>query len=331
MEQVTSPPAPAQMKSPPPGSNGGSSRSTHFAFQHKIFTVDRSYFSLTHDTHEPVFHVPLGDLNAALTLATLRIEFGIEPDSADGKLLAMIEQSLRYVQEIRPYDSIPCELLDGSASWSVEERHRQIAHSRLAVQLSAWVNKEEIIITDPSQLEQLADDPATKARVQKGISDIAEKIGIGHERRQEVVDKIDLFARELSYIEALRELQGEVRMIFGNLTKLSKVYAKEKTVSEEIVRVLQLLRVPITDLDATFAMVDAQTADIMSILMNYESQVNYVRELRDDLHFRLRSWHGLSVKWKTQDLIRSTESEALVKETYRFAAHNFPQQQSWRR
>ncbi|MDB5408584.1 MAG: hypothetical protein JWL84_3496 [Rhodospirillales bacterium] len=331
MEQATSRPLLTPKKTLPPGSTGGSGASTHFAFQHKIFSVDRAYFSLTHDSREPVFHVPLGDLNAALTLPTLRFEFSIAPDSGDGKLLDLIEKSLRYVKEIRPQDSIPCELLDGSASWCVEARHRQIAQSRLAVQLSAWVNKEEVVITDVSQLEQLADDPATKTRVQKAIAEIAERIGIGYDRRQEVVDKIDLFARELAYIEALRELQGGVRMIFGNLTKLAKVYVKEKSVTEDIVRVLQLLRAPIADLDATFALVDAQTADIMSILKNYDSQANYVREVRDDLHFRLRDWHGLSDKWAVQELIRSSESEALIKETYRFAAHNFPQQQSWRR
>jgi hypothetical protein len=319
-----------QAKGPPPGSMG-SARSTHFAFQHKIFTVEGSYFSLTHDTREPVYHVPLGDLNAALTLPTLRSEFGIAGASGDGKLLDLIEKSLRYVKEIRPNDSIPCELLDGTASWSVEERHRQIARSRLAVQLSAWVNKEEVLITDVFQLEQLADDPATKTRVQKAIAEIAERLGIGHERRQTVVDKIDLFARELAYIEALREMQGHVKMIYLKLNKLSKVYAKEKTVTEDIVRVLQLLRGPITDLDATFAQVDAQTVDIMSILKQYDAQVNFVRELRDDLHFRLREWHDLSGKWMGQDLVRSAESEALIKETYRFAAHNFPQHQSWRR
>jgi hypothetical protein len=330
MEQIASPPL-ARPTAPPPGSNGGTARSTHFAFQHKIFAVEASYFSLTHDSREPVFHVPLGDLNAALTLPTLRSEFRITEESADGKLLDLIEKSLRYVKLIRPNDSIPCELLDGTASWCVEDRHRQLAQSRLAVQLSAWVNNEEVVITDVNHLEQLADDPATKMRVQKAIAEIAERLGIGHERRQQVMDRIDLFARELAYIEALRELQGNVRQVYGKLSKLSKVYVKEKSVTEDIVRVLQLLRAPVSDLDATFGLVDVQTADIMSILKNYDSQVNFVREIRDDLHFRLRDWHGLAGKWAALELVRTSESEALIKETYRFAAHNFPQHQSWRR
>jgi hypothetical protein len=69
----------------------------------------------------------------------------------------------------------------------------------------------------------------------------------------------------------------------------------------------------------------------MSILKNYQVQVNFVREFRDDLHFRLRDWHDLSKKWSALELTRCNENEALIKETYRFAAQNFPQQQSWRR
>jgi hypothetical protein len=328
MEQVTSQSLQTPAKSPP---SGGSERSTHFAFEHKIFGVNSAYFSLTHDTREPVFHVPLGELKAALTLGTLRTEFDITAESSDGKLLDLIDKSLRYVKEIRPDDSIPNELLDGSASWCVEERHRQIAGARLALQLSAWVTKEEVVITDVSQLARLADDPATKARVQKAIAEIAERLGIGFERRQEVMDKIDLFARELAYIEALRDLQVTVKLIYAKLTKLTKLYVKDKSVTEDIVRVLQLLRAPIGDLDSTFGLVDAQTSDIMSILKNYQVQVNFVREFRDDLHFRLRDWHDLSKKWSALELTRCNENEALIKETYRFAAQNFPQQQSWRR
>jgi hypothetical protein len=330
MEQVASGSSQMRAKAPPAGT-GGNARSTHFKFEHKIFSVDRSFFALTRDTHEPVYHVPLGELDAALTLPSLRTEFGIASDSSDGKLLDLIEKSLRYVREIRPEDSIPNELLDGSASWCVEERHRQIARSRMAVQLSAWVSKEEVLVTDTCQLEQLADDPGTKARVQKAIAEIASRLGIAHENRRQVMDKVDLLARELAYIEALREIQGDVKLVYLKLSRLSKVYGRDQSVAEDIVRVLQLLRSPLADLEATFGLVDAQTSDVMSLLKNYEAQVNFIRELRDDLHFRLRNWHDLCAKWSALELVRSGASEALIKESYRFAAHNFPQQQSWRR
>jgi hypothetical protein len=36
-------------------------------------------------------------------------------------------------------------------------------------------------------------------------------------------------------------------------------------------------------------------------------------------------------KWSAVELARSDKVEALVKETYRFAAQNYPLQHSWRR
>jgi hypothetical protein len=315
----------------------GSDRSTHFLFEAKVFTLERAYFSLEHEK-EPIFHVLLGSLNAALPLPTLRAEFNIDPDSSDGKLLDIIEKSLRYVKEIRPNDSIPSELLDGRASWAVEERHRMIAQSRLIVQVTSWLAGEEMIISDVTQLEQLAEDPGTKQRMVNAVGEIAERIGIGRERKQEVMDKINDFARELSYIEALRDRFGATKQIAGTLNRLAKVYGNDRSVTEEIVRILQLLRPPLTEFEATFALVDAQTSEILNILKKYAVQVSFVRQMRDDLSFRLRLWDGLIEKWGAmtlarpgQALARTGEAEALIKETYRFAAQNFLQGQNWRR
>jgi hypothetical protein len=336
----TSPEALAAAPVPAAGAPSGSTdRSTHFVFDNKVFTLDRAYFSLAHDTKEPIFHVMLGTLNAALPLPTLRMEFSIDPESPDGKLLDIIEKSLRYVKEIRPNDSIPRELLDGSASWSVDTKHQAIAQQRLIVQLASWLTGEEKIISDVSELEQLAEDPATKQRMQNAINEIAERIGIGKDRRQEVVDKINDFTRELSYIEALRERFGFAKGIALILSKLSKLYSSDRTITEEIVRILQLLRPPLADFDQTFSVVDAQTSEILNILQMYDKQVTFVRQMRDDLSFRLRIWDDLIEKWNNhqanlrpgQGLARSPEAEALLKETYRFAAQNFLHAQNWRR
>lgn len=316
---------------PAQGAGGTTERSTRFAFQNKLFSLEGGYFSMTRDSREPVFHVLLGDLQAALPLPTLRAEFKIAPDSPDGRLLDIVEKSLRFVKEICPNDEIPRELLDGSASWAVEERHRRIAQSRLALQVSTWLSGEETVISDSEQLQQLADDPTTKQRVQNAIGEIAERLGIGRERKQQVMDKIDQFARELAYIEALRERSGAVRLVVVMLNRLMKVYRSDKSVTEDIVRVLQLLRAPAAEFDATFELIDAQTGQILNILQKFASQVSFVREMRNDLHQRLLKWDELLAKWEGLNATRSPEAEALIKESYRFAAYHFPQQQSWRR
>src|SRR5262245_3084876 len=114
-----------------PASAGSTDRSTHFVFEHRVFKVEGAFFAPSKDSDEPLLHVVLGEIKGSMKLDSVREEFGIAADSSDGKLLGIVEKSLRYVKKIYPNDSIPREILDGSASWSVEDRHREIANSRL--------------------------------------------------------------------------------------------------------------------------------------------------------------------------------------------------------
>src|SRR3546814_16287939 len=106
-------------------------RSTHFKFEHKLFSVEGSYFAHSRDTKETVFHVPLGDIKGVLALEVLRTEFGIEPDSLDGQLLGIIERCLRFVQEIRPNESHPREIIHGTAPWAAEHLSPKTTPNRL--------------------------------------------------------------------------------------------------------------------------------------------------------------------------------------------------------
>jgi len=110
---------------------------THFVFRHSVFSVDGSYFSARKGGQDPCLNVPMGEVMATVAIPALRKEFDIADDSADGKLLDVVVQALKYLRIIRVNDAIPSELLDGSASWSVEDRHRATARCRLAM---AFVN-----------------------------------------------------------------------------------------------------------------------------------------------------------------------------------------------
>src|SRR5262249_8302039 len=77
-------------------------RSTHFAFEHKLFQLANAHFVLNAADGTAVLRVKLGDLDAVLTLPTVRAEFDITKESHDGQLLAIVEKGLRYVKEIRP-------------------------------------------------------------------------------------------------------------------------------------------------------------------------------------------------------------------------------------
>lgn len=308
----------------PPGE-----RSTVFAFEHKVFSIPSCFFALTQDRREPALFMPLGDLRGAVSLATLRTEFGIKPDSPDGALLEIIGRSLRYVREIRPGDSIPRELLDGSASWTVEERHRAVARSRVTVRLVSWLTGSDSGEMDIAELQRLADDPETKTRVQEATIRMAEKLGLGAGRRQEVLTRIEDLVRELAYIEALRDRFRFVQEINGKLRQFVQIYRRDVSIREEIQRMQILMRRPLSDLETMFAQADAQTGEIFSVMRNFAAQVKFVRDVRDDLHSGLMQWDGLIDKWQGQAIEGTVEAEALLKETYRFLARNFIKVNDW--
>ncbi|MGG2362419.1 hypothetical protein ACE4Z5_26130, partial [Salmonella enterica] len=89
-------------------------------------SIEGARFTRSAASDEPSFVLPLGGIEVTVPVDKLCAEFDIAADSADGQLLHVVAKGLNYVKRIRPGDSIPRELLDGSASWSVDDRHLQI-------------------------------------------------------------------------------------------------------------------------------------------------------------------------------------------------------------
>jgi hypothetical protein len=294
-----------------------------------VFSVPESYFTIADDTQEPTFYVPLGDVQAALTLPALKSGFDLGPDSNDARLLSFVEKGLGYVRRIHPGDSIPQEILDGTASWAVEERHRMLAESRLMVQLATWLAGKEAEVNDLTDLLKMASDPNIRGRVQEAVSEIAERLGIGRDRKGEVLDRVARLGRELSYVEALRDRFSSVRMIVMKLGQLADLYAADRGVGEEIGRILVLMRKPVGETDTLFAQVDAQTGEILSVLRKFDAQVKFIREARDDLHRRFMLWDDLIARWQDLTVAASPAAETLLRDTYRFMARHFPQSSDW--
>ena len=299
-----------------------------FNFAHKVFGVAGSYFAVAADTGEATFYVPLGDVQGVLTLPQLVSGFNLA-GTPDDELLTLIKKSLGFVKRIHPGDSIPSELLDGSASWAVEDRHRMVAESRLRVQLGTWMAGKETSARDVADLLKMANDPEIRDKMQEAVTAIAEKLGLGRERRIEVLDRVDKLARELSYIEALRDRFVAVKMIVMKLGQLAAMYGPERGFSEEIKRVLVLMRKPIAEFDGIFNQADGQTSEIVSVLGNFEGQIAFIRETRDSLHGKFMLWDALIQQWQDLPVEIGTPAETLLRATYRFMARHFSQDESW--
>ncbi|MBP2299257.1 hypothetical protein [Azospirillum picis] len=306
-------------------------RDTHFDFQHKVFSLPGAFFCQEPNSKEPVLNILLGDLKAALAFPTLMESFQIEEGTHDARLLEIIEQGLAFVKRIRPGEEIPGELLDGRASWSVDDRHRIIAKGRLTMQIVSSVTGNEVIVSDIDELEQLVEDPQTKDRMKLGLGKIAERLKLTNNPEQYLSDRIDDLAQELSYIEALRDRFKHIRRIDGSMAKLATIYRTDRTFCSELNRMQGLIRKPLREYDMIFDQADAQTGDIVGALRNFHPTVQFIRKIRDDLRAKLLEWEELLTGWDSVSMERSAQVEQLQKQTYRFLASRYIETTVWKR
>ena len=300
-------------------------RSTHFLFTHRVFQLKGARFALTDDGTRPAFHVDLGTLIASLPLGTVRGEFNIDIDSPDGILLAIVEKSLRFVKEIRPGDSIPRELLDGTASWSVEERHRLRAKAHL------WAKALETDQTKGAKdaaLTAFVEHDETQQKLKNVALRIADELG-GIMDAETVLTRLDDLTRELAYIEALQERCNEILSITLKINQLARVYRADRAIVDELSRIRTLMLKPTELYNNIFMRLASRQNDMTDVIAHFAEQVEFVREQRDDVHHNLMLWDGILPKWSTIDLTRCTETETRITELYRFIARHFLTSQAW--
>ena len=302
---------------------------TEFNFEHKVFDAPGAYFSRSPGTKEALMYLQMGENQASLSLDALRTNFEIPDGSNDDELLKLVAKSLPLLKRIRPGDSIPNEVLDGTASWPIEDHHRDLVEMRLTVALAQWITGGENQTVDFKMLIKLAEDPETKKRAQQGIDEIAEKSGIGKANRQKVIDIFEHLKDELSYIQALKEHLSRVRHIAEKLNLARKKFSEDKALADEIDRIQILLKNPFKEYRQSFNALEEQTSDILELVRSSAQRVDLIRQTRDDLRAAFMEWEDLVTKWEAQEIEPESGIDVLIRETYRFAATNFPLTQSW--
>ncbi len=303
---------------------------TEFNFEHKLFEAEGACFSYAVGTKDPHFYVQMGENIAALTLNAIRANFGLEPDSNDSNLLNLVTSSLKFVKRIRPGDSIPNEVLNGTASWSVEDHHRQLVEIRLTVALAQWITGEQGGSIDNALLIKLAEDPDTKKRAQEGIDKIAEAMKLGKNKRKMVIDIISQLTDELSYIEALKEHFNKIKLVAVKLKKTRSKMSDDKSLSDDVDRILTLISVPLSEYNSCFKSLEADTGDILILVKSSKEKIQCIRETRDSLRSYFMEWEETAQSWAGQAIEVNCGLEALVRDTYRFVATNFPLTRSWK-
>jgi plasmid stabilization system protein ParE len=309
--------------------SGASGAEEDILFQHKFFTsFEDLYFRLT-ESGEPVAVLKLASNEAVLSFDGLKREFMLKPDNADFRMLDRIAEGLQFVRGLRPGDRLPKELTSREASWEPQDRHRRIAYQRLTMQLVTWLTGNENVISNVTELAQVAEDPQVKKNVQLAFTEAAEELGLGRERRDEVVQYIETLARELAYIEALRDTFSEVEKIDEKLQGLRRIYGADRSMIDTVDQVARLSRRSLKLFNDYFDQIDAQTGEILAMLKNIENQIGYIRQVRDALHCRLLPWEDFIQIWKTLFIVRSDENTNKIRDIYQFLAPRYMQFNDW--
>ncbi|MDM7946755.1 MAG: hypothetical protein QUV20_10545 [Oceanibaculum nanhaiense] len=308
-------------------------KATQFQFQHRLFKIEGGYFRRDPQSGEAVYNLPSDELRVVLPINALRTEFRIEGDHPDAPLIDLVGQALKHVREVHPGDSIPNEVIDGSASWSIEPRHYKRARMRIDVQLASWISGDEQVLVDEDLLEQLADDPKTKEKLDKAIARLGEEIGGGGDvalsPSDRVSQRIEALVRELSYIEALREHFLALNNISEKLEKLVKLFKNSRVVKDEIARVKVLFSTPDKDIKNLLTDMDDHTSEVRSLVLNYENSVNYIREKRDVLRSYSLEWDDIFDLWRETPITADENAVRLIRSTYQFLSQRYAPSVKW--
>jgi hypothetical protein len=270
-----------------------------------------------------MFAVDMGAGQGLITLANLRATFGIAADSHDDRLIERAAKGLHYVPDIKPGDEIPNELLDGSASWTVARRHKQIARDKIQVQLLSWMSGSPVSYATQDDLKRILASEDNKKGLKAAFARAATALGFGDGQSEKVLDRIESLARELCYIEALRERAHEVAKIQVNLEALTKAYSGDQRVSADIGRMKILMAKGNHELNNVLDNIDAESADVLGALMSIDSIISAVRRARDDLHYILMQWDPVMAKWQGLNMVKSQEIDRALTATYQFLASRF--------
>ena len=301
--------------------------STHFTFKHKIFTMDNVRFALNGSDKMPCYYIPMGEHTVAIELAKLQQEFNIAADSVDAALLLKVQKGLSYVREIRPNDSIPREILDGSASWSVEEHHKELALAKLQMELVFWIQAKREEIPPLEQMKRVQATPKVRGQIKDAHKKITQLLKFDEIKVSR--DRIDEIARETTYIEALRERSLKMNDIGQKLGAFYTSFKKEAAFATEINRMQELTRRATKLIGERFTKVDVMLRDVLKAVNEHQITIDRVRMLRDETHLELRKWDDYFPKWAELKMERDDGLEKFFRTFYRFLAENYMEQQSW--
>lgn len=276
------------------------------AFRATFFAkLQMAYFRFQENTTDPVLMVEYGEQQVALTLNGIKKELNLTESDDDWKMLDLVAKGLKYVNTLSIGDPLPSEIVSGKASWSLTPQHAQVAYQRLALKLMAWMTGGKVdtstAVKGGDDIIKQAQDPEVRKKIAAAFGEAAEALGLGHDRREDVVGYLEKLAQELGYIEALRDRFARIVKVGRRLRdfqELGKKQSSGQRVADVIDQGARLIRPAVDQFVQLFKDVDALTADIMAVLKDLDGHIVKIQEFRDEIHQRLNPWNDILDAWE---------------------------------
>jgi len=324
------PPADAGLPSATDALAGATGAEVQFSFAHRLFAVPGVWFGRTADLREAALHIPMGDYTATVTLDALRTAFRIARGGTDDRMLDLVAGALDHVKRITPGEKLPREVLDGSASWTVEDRHVDVARARLAVRLARTTEMPlDKQATQEARLAEFGASQEARSAIVQGVDRliITERIGLSEHEAEEVVAAL---VHETSYIEALRQDMVFLDSFPERLGGYRRLFPSDQNFADGLVLMQGLARRPRDEVRETLAGVDRMMEHVPEVLQRWSTAAEHVRAARNKLHRFSVDWADLRKRWDRESLMES-KLAGLLRETYRFLALRYAKGQAWPR
>ncbi len=304
-------------------------QTAYFNFEAAVFRLPGAYLAFDEVSGEASQYVPMGGFVACIPFARLRREFEIEPDSHDSRLLNLAGQALKHVQRIYVGDSIPHEIIDGSASWSFSKEHGMIARGRFYHSLLSWAGYVENETPNDSYCLSFADGSFAEKWMGAALEKLAKSVGLdGPQISDQLAQSLDDLAREYAYIIALREHFQVIFCLPEHFEKARNSPRSTDEEREEYARMLALMRIPLRKATGVFNKAKSILDDPPAMVKDHADFITALRLQRDHLRADCRLWKPVLKAWSARIGSRHDTVERR-RETYRFLAKNWAAGEEW--
>ncbi len=172
----------------------------------------------------------------------------------------------------------------------------------------------------------MTEDSVLKERVNEAFQEASEQLKVP---KQQITNRFDDLVKELAYIEALRDYYADIFKIYRDFKPLQEAFSGDSVFTQDVERMRSLMLPPIEEIKTRFEDLDGRTDEILASLGQFDTTVEHIRQVRDDLHLQTHTWDELKELWDGVPIDRTEEAKKASVSTYEFLARNFTMSYTW--